>query len=205
MQSLKISSRILIIIGAILSTIIFGVVIIIAKDATAQGIKVPGKIIFDDLVSVVRAIEGDNSSAVAKMIANQTAVGEVLIAITFGISLLYLIPVLIPQNNSFKIFGYFLAFVVGLASLALTIVAIYLATVTPTTIGEKYRYGLKFQPLEILLLIGPFLLTIGAIIGLKYSLAVMKNSQLSEDDCNRQRAINLAAGRIGAGGTVPQK
>ena len=205
MQSLKILSRILIIIGALLSAIIFGVLVIVAKDATAQGIKVPGTIIFTNLVSVVRAIGGDNSSAVAKMIANQTAVGGVLIAITFGISLLYLIPVLISQNNNFKLFGHFLAFVVGLTSLVLTIVAIYLATVTPTTIGENYRYGLKFQPLEILFLIGPFLLTIGAIIGLKYSFAVMNNSQLSEADRNCQRAINLADGWIGAHGTVPQK
>ncbi|WP_368487095.1 hypothetical protein [Spiroplasma sp. DGKH1] len=205
MQSLKISSRILIIIGALLSTIIFGVLIIVAKDATDEGVKVPGTIIFADLVNVVRAIGGDNSSAVTKMLANQTAVGGVLIAITFGIALLYLIPVLIPQNNGFKIFGHFLAFIVGLGSLVLTIVAIYLATVTPTTIDQKYRYGLKFQPLEILFLIGPFLLTIGAIIGLKYSFAAMNNSQLSEADRNRQRAINLTAGRIGARGTVPQK
>ncbi|WP_041614556.1 MFS transporter [Spiroplasma syrphidicola] len=204
MKQLRAWSLTLLIIGGVLSTFIFGLLIILITKLKSGDILLLSQIILNGIATAVYKMSGNNLQLFANIVAKPEIVGGILIAISAVLVLLYLIPVCLSKINGFKKFGVAWSFILGAVTLALTATLIILAA-KPITAQPSFNLGIDLSPWIVILFLGPAFTFFGSWFAIGYLTVAKGKTGLNEDQQNRLKAINLATGKIGASGIIPRK
>ncbi|WP_338955693.1 MFS transporter [Spiroplasma endosymbiont of Polydrusus cervinus] len=206
MKKLRRVSLIFLTIGGIFSTLLFGLLIILKNKISSQMFLYNAAyMLLEDIRRLV--LQFSNRRVYNNMMAKPEVVGGILIAISSFLVSMYLIPNYLRKNNAYKGFGASLAFIIGLASVILLSMAVFLAG-QPENLNKSlniFKLGRNFNTGIILLFIGPVLTFLGGVLAIVYYGKTQKMKVLTQDQQNRLSAINLKTDKIGALGVTLQK
>ncbi|WP_425377937.1 MFS transporter [Spiroplasma endosymbiont of Polydrusus pterygomalis] len=207
MKKLRRVSLTFLTIGGIFSTLLFGLLIILKNKISSQMFLYDAAyMLLEDIGSLVLQFSNrrvyDNN-----MMAKPELFSGILIAISAFLVSMYLIPNYLRKNNAYKGFGASLAFIIGIASVILLSMVVFLAG-QPDNLNKGlniFKLDHNFNTGIILLFIGPVLTFLGGVLAIVYYGKIQKMKVLTQDQQNCLSAINLKTDKIGARGVTPQK
>ncbi|WP_374695952.1 MFS transporter [Spiroplasma endosymbiont of Polydrusus formosus] len=206
MKKLRIISLTFLTIGGIFSTLLFWLLIILKnKISSKMFIYDATYMLLEDVGRLI--LQFSNIRVYDNMMKKPGLVGSILITISAFLASMYLITNYLRKNSDYKKFGSSLAFFVGIVSVILLSMVVFLAG-QPENLNKVlniFKLGSNFNTGIILLFIGPVLTFIGGVLAIVCYGKFQKTKLLTEDQQNILSTINLKTDKIGARNVIPQK